>query len=331
MDSSYKIHLFTHIYLFMVISVMFWNVQGAASQSFRRAFKSIRQSYNPDMVVVMEPRISGRKADNFIKASGFDRSHRVEAVGFSGGIWLLWRDQFDVEIVLNHKQFVHLKISSKNVLTSWVTAVYASLVPVIRSELWHHLNHLAAITNEPWIIGGDFNSILFPGEKMGGSVTTSGICKQFSDWFHNNGIHDLQFKGPRFTWSRGSLSKRLDRVICNKAWFSKYLNASILHLPKVESDHRPVLVRFDQTARKSKNPKPFRFMAAWLTDSRFSNFMENNWNTDVSYYQAASKFTELVQQWNKETFGNILHRKKRLLARIGGVQRALEQRPLRSL
>ncbi|KAH9716124.1 reverse transcriptase domain-containing protein [Citrus sinensis] len=297
---------------------MFWNVQGAASQSFRRAFKSIRQSYNPDMVVVMEPRISGRKADNFIKASGFDRSHRVEAVGFSGGIWLLWRDQFDVEIVLNHKQFVHLKISSKNVLTSWVTAVYASLVPVIRSELWHHLNHLAAITNEPWIIGGDFNSILFPGEKMGGSVTTSGICKQFSDWFHNNGIHDLQFKGPRFTWSRGSLSKRLDRVICNKAWFSKYLNASILHLPKVESDHRPVLVRFDQTARKSKNPKPFRFMAAWLTDSRFSNFMENNWNTDVSYYQAASKFTELVQQWNKETFGNILHRKKRLLARIGG-------------
>ncbi|KAL9409078.1 hypothetical protein AB3S75_047461 [Citrus x aurantiifolia] len=68
---------------------MFWNVQGAASQSFRQAFESIRQSYNPDMVVVMEPRISGRKADNFIKASGFDRSHRVEAVGFSGEIWLL--------------------------------------------------------------------------------------------------------------------------------------------------------------------------------------------------------------------------------------------------
>ena len=114
---------------------MFWNVQGAASQSFRRAFESIRQSYNPDMVVVMESRISARKADNFTKASGFDRSHRVEVVGFSGGIWPLWRDRFDVEIVLNHKQFVHLKISSKNVLTSWVTAVYASPISVIRSEL----------------------------------------------------------------------------------------------------------------------------------------------------------------------------------------------------
>ena len=95
--------------------------------------------------------------------------------------------------------------------------MYASPVPVIHSELWHHLNYLAANTDEPWIVGGDFNSILFPGEKMGGSVTTHGVCKHFSEWFHNNGIHDLQFKGPRFTWSRGSLSKRLDRVVCNKA------------------------------------------------------------------------------------------------------------------
>lgn len=146
----------------------------------------------------------------------------------------------------------------------------------------------------------------FQEKRWGGSVTTSGVCKHFSDWFHNNGIHDLQFKGPRFTWSRGSLSKRLDRVVCNKAWFSKYPNASVLHLPKVESDHRPVVIRFDQYGRKSKDPKPFRFMAAWLTDSRFENFMENNWNNDISYYQPASKFTKQVQQWNKETFGNIL-------------------------
>ena len=166
---------------------------------------------------------------------------------------------------------------------------------------------------------------------MGGSVTISGICKHFSDCFHNNGIHDLQFKGPRFTWSRGSLSKRLDRVVCNKVWFSKYQNASVLHLPKVELNHHPVLIRFDQYARKSKNPKSFRFMAAWLTNSRFGNFMENNWNNDVSYYQAASKFSEQVQQWNKDTFGNILQSKKGLLARLGGVQRALERRPLRSL
>ena len=156
-------------------------------------------------------------------------------------------------------------------LISWVTAVYDSLVSVIRCKLWDHLNHLATITNDPWIVGGDFNLILFPGEKSGGSSTASGVCKNFSNWFHNNRLYDLQFKGPRYTWSCGSLSKHLDRVVCNKAWFLQNPNASVLHLPKVASDHRPVLIRFDQSSRNNKFPKIFRFMAAWLTDSRFTD------------------------------------------------------------
>lgn len=147
-------------------------------------------------------------------------------------------------------------------------------------------------------------------ERRWGSATASGVCKNFSNWFHNNGLHDLQFKGPIFTWSHGSLSKCLDRVVCNKTWFSQYPNVSVLHLLKVKSDHRHVLVRFDQYSQKNKVPKPFRFMAAWLTDSRFENFMKNNWNTNVSYYQAVSEFTQQVQKWNKDNFGNIFQRKK---------------------
>ena len=38
------------------------------------------------MVVIFEPRISDQKADNFIQGCGFERSHRNEAMGFSGGI-----------------------------------------------------------------------------------------------------------------------------------------------------------------------------------------------------------------------------------------------------
>ena len=59
--------------------------------------------------------------------------------------------------------------------------------------------------------------------------------------------------------------------------------------------------------------------------------MKNNWNTDVSYYQAVSEFSQQVKKWNKDSFGNIFQRKKGLLARIGGVQRALERWLLRSL
>lgn len=43
-----------------------------------------------------------RLADDFIRKNGFVKSHRVDAIGFSGGIWLLWKDLFDIEVVLNH-------------------------------------------------------------------------------------------------------------------------------------------------------------------------------------------------------------------------------------
>lgn len=33
---------------------------------------------------------------------------------------------------------------------------------------------------------------------------------------------------------------------------------------------------------------------------------------------------EYLNQWNRSTFGNVFHRKKKLMARLGGIERALE-------
>lgn len=90
------------------------------------------KNYNPSFVVLMEPRISGVKADEFIKKSGFDNSHRVEVVGFSRGIWLLLRNFIDVEVLINHRQFIHFRICMNNIFVSWATAVYASPNPSLR-------------------------------------------------------------------------------------------------------------------------------------------------------------------------------------------------------
>ena len=141
--------------LLMTVSILFWNVQGPGSPSFRRIFATLVKSYNPTIVVILEPRISGSKADEFIKKSGFDRSHRVEATGFSEGIWILWRSFFDVEIVFYHTQFIHLKISVQNVIQSWVTTVYASPNYAGRHALWYHLNNIAKSMHDP-IWGGGF-------------------------------------------------------------------------------------------------------------------------------------------------------------------------------
>ena len=103
---------------FMCRQIMFWNTQGVASPLFRCTFSMIVKNYKPSMVVLLEPRINGLNAYDFIKKNGFNNSHCVEAEGFSGGIWILWRDIFDVEIVRNHTQFIHLWVSHNNQLVS---------------------------------------------------------------------------------------------------------------------------------------------------------------------------------------------------------------------
>lgn len=70
----------------MTFSIMFWNVQGVVSRGFRRSFGTLIKAFSPEMVVLLEPQMSGAKADNFIKHSGFDRSHRVEVEGFLVGL-----------------------------------------------------------------------------------------------------------------------------------------------------------------------------------------------------------------------------------------------------
>ena len=66
---------------------------------------------NFDIVAILEPKISGVKADNFIKRSGFELSQRVEAEGFARGIWILWKEEFKMEFVFNHKQYIHFKVT----------------------------------------------------------------------------------------------------------------------------------------------------------------------------------------------------------------------------
>lgn len=64
---------------FMMTQILFWNIQGAASKGFRRSFSTLLKNYFPSVVIMMDPRISGQQVDDFIKSTGFDNSHRIEA------------------------------------------------------------------------------------------------------------------------------------------------------------------------------------------------------------------------------------------------------------
>lgn len=55
----------------------------------------------------METRINGKRVDDVIRKTNFDYSYKVEARGFSDGIWLLWKEILMVDVMVVSNQFIH--------------------------------------------------------------------------------------------------------------------------------------------------------------------------------------------------------------------------------
>lgn len=67
-----------------------------------------------------------------------------------------------------------------------------------------------------------------------------------------------------------------------------------------------------------RNRAPFRFQAAWLTDRRLKDVVQNSWRPSIGFSENIPVTTAALSDWNSHVFGNIVHRKKIVLARLGG-------------
>ena len=134
-----------------------------------------------------------------IKTLGFDRSYRVEAEGFSRGIWILWREVMNISIIFNDTQFIHMEVFVPKCNIFLFTAVYGSPNFKGRQILWSKLRDLDVDITVPWIVARNFNAFLTRNEKKGGSNRRFAPCRKFGEWLRKCALFDLGFYVPKFT------------------------------------------------------------------------------------------------------------------------------------
>lgn len=83
----------------MKSNILVWNCQGAANPRFHRVIKEYLRDFDPKMVILVETKVSGIQAGSVNKRIRLTNSHRVEAKGFSGGIWMLWKSYVEVAVM----------------------------------------------------------------------------------------------------------------------------------------------------------------------------------------------------------------------------------------
>lgn len=88
-----------------MINILSWNSRGARARSFPRLIQEIKTNYKVQVLIILEPRVSGQRADNIIAKMGYGNSYRIEAEGFSSGIWLLWEENHvNIDIISTSNQ-----------------------------------------------------------------------------------------------------------------------------------------------------------------------------------------------------------------------------------
>ncbi|KAF7823171.1 putative ribonuclease H protein At1g65750 family [Senna tora] len=258
-----------------------WNCRGTGAKSFPGVVRDLKRNFQVDFLALLETHQEGFRAQRIMDKFGFDQREIVEAVGYAGGIWCLWKNNGSrIRVVQRHNQFIHFHILDCS--GSWfLTIVYGSPHFAQRGDLWNNLKSIGTAMVDPWCLVGDFNAFLFDFEKYGGSNSGSRPDRHFRDMVDVNSLVDLGYSGPGFTWKRGGVAARLDRALANTGWRNLFPEASVLHLPPLKSDHSPILIRtHGMSDSGTRKDRPFRFLASWLLHEDFPNVVKDSWQTD---------------------------------------------------
>ena len=117
----------------------------------------------------------------------------------------------------------------------------------------------------------------------------------------------------------------MDRALADPSWLQVYPHTQVLHLPRLYSEHSPILIATNPIAQARRCP--FRGLIAWTSHPDLLRFFNRCWDVSGLLLNNISKFQEQAPIWHQKVFGDIIVKKKRIRAHLGGIQRTLEIGP----
>lgn len=162
-----------------------------------------------------------------------------------------------------------------------VSYMYAFNDAIDRPPLW---NYLSLNTTLPWCILGDFNCVTSLDEISGGREHWTPDMQVFKDCLTTAGLGHVRTIGNIFTWTNKRLlspvSKRLDRMVTNANWFSKFSEGSAFVKAKGLMDHNPIV--YVEPMQLQKFGKPFQFFSFMVDIPGFHDVIVRAWSLPCS-------------------------------------------------
>ncbi|XP_019434814.1 PREDICTED: uncharacterized protein LOC109341364 [Lupinus angustifolius] len=146
------------------------------------------------------------------------------------------------------------------------------------------------------------------------------------------GLNNLLTSGAQLTRSNRRIGsdtteKRLDRALFNEDWINALNHSTCCTLPRVASDHHPLLL----FANSQVHPRhsPFKFHKMWLLNSDCRRLVADVWRIEVvgcPMFILSQKLRNLkkeLKDWNHNVFGNIHQRVNSAKANVDVIQNCI--------
>ncbi|KAL0341432.1 UNVERIFIED_CONTAM: hypothetical protein Scaly_1805800 [Sesamum calycinum] len=171
-----------------------------------------------------------------------------------------------------------IKLWESNLVLLGIGSVYATCDTVARRALWDDLRAISVGVSS-WIVGGDFNTILSPDERSGGSGPSGIAMSDFHDAIADSALVDAGY---------------------------------VTHLDLSQSDHLGLLVEAECNVERKVSS--FHFQHMWTMHSEFLGVVRRNWqyltvgNSMMQLQQKLTRLKHCLKEWNKIVFGNVFDR-----------------------
>ncbi|XP_070045594.1 uncharacterized protein [Nicotiana tomentosiformis] len=188
--------------------------------------------------------------------------------------------------------------------------------------MWSEIAGIRGLWEDHWVVGGDFNVVRFESEKLN-CTSRSKAMKLFSEIIQDLDVIDLPLHGAQYTWSKGDnclQASRIDRFLISNEWNDSFNDVRQIALPKVISDHRPIIL---ESGDWDATPSFFKFENMWLQSEEFLGKLKSWWQNytftgraDFILIQKLKSLKKDITTWNREEFGKVKTRKNRALEQV---------------
>ncbi|XP_062094157.1 uncharacterized protein LOC133800218 [Humulus lupulus] len=221
-----------------------------------------------------------------------------------GRIIVAWNPSmysFDIRVCTS--QLIHCLAQAPNWAERFfITFVYGFNEEMTWERLWQDIQGLALHIDDPWMVVGDFNEILYQRER---------ICKKQAG---------------------EQVYSKIDRALVNSKWTDTFQNSEAVFLLEGIFDHNPILVSFYFEVNLGK--KPFRYFRMWKEASSYEVKVSTSWNAPVMGTEMFKLITELKRlkqvflDINREGFHDIQQAEFQAKLHLMETQEGLHKDPL---